>query len=355
MKKLFIVLSIVLSLALAGTVMADQGGEPNNTHCQGVGNDNSPCDPGPSPSEPGPRDANLNLQFQADRGAYDYSWSSTGRRGNFNDHAEAWADGFAGGSLDVYANADGTHREIVFAGWKRICFFKIPIFKKVDVDNPASVDGFGTAESQGTAWTRTRDTGLTSTANAYAQTDGSAFTMGFAKGLQGSRESVESNVYVGGTVNQWNEAGETGYSSGQGVDGFNESGGYFMAQDHDYESGRGYAFDTNYIEGGMMTKGMTRVQIDPYGSNRSIKAHTENMVQVNANTHDAQVFGYGSVGGMSAKGNSYAGGNAGFSYMGNTYGTGKATLNANVNIGSTTSTVVVSAHADSVSNGGSPQ
>jgi len=328
MRNLFIVLTIVLSFALAGQTLAcGNHGEPK-------------C---------GPRDAELNLTFQADRGAYMSSFSSTGYHGNYNDNASATADAFAGGNLNVDANAAGTSKQLTLVGW----FFIFPIFDIEYVDNPAIADGFGTADGLGKAWTFTDDFGRTSTSKAGAYTFGSAFTAGSAIGKNGCRESVDSLVYVGGTVDQGNEAGETGYSNGQGVSGGNQSGGSFYAEDHDYVSGRGFAADTNYIEGGMLTKGNTVVSIDPYGNHRSIDAFTQNMVEVNAPAGDSFVYGSGGVGGMSSKGNSFAGGNANFGYNGVTYGNGNSSLNANVNLnGNGSATVSVTAHSYSVSDGG---
>jgi len=312
MKKLFIVALMVLSLAI---------GAGNGFACEGY--------------ECGPRSSDLNLQFQADLGAYDYDYSSTGWRGNYNDHASSTADGYAGGFLDVHANADGY---TTIFGWK--------------IDNPAFVQGFGDAEAEGKAWAWSKDYGTTSKAGAGAVTNGQAFTEGLATGLYGCREFVSSEVYVGGQVSQWNEAGETGYQSGQFVEGGNQSGGIFHSVDYDYASGNGFAFDTNYIEGGMITKGKTEVSIDPYGSYRSISAMTENMVQVNApKIQYSSIGGNGYVNGIAQKGNTFAGGNASFSYNGNTYGNGNANLNANIYSGNGQASSTVSATAYSVSDG----
>lgn len=289
----------------------------------------------------GPRDANFNAAFNAE--SDDYSYRARG-----NEQAEAGAYGFSGGNLNVTANADGTHKEIV--GWKRVWIFKVPVFG--NVDNPADAYGYGEADSESKAWTWTRDYGLTSKAGAGAETNGEAFTFGAATGLKGCPETVDSTVYVGGNVYQSNYAAELGYSNGQGVDGGNMSNGNFYAADHDYESGRGFAADSNYIEGGMITKGKTEVSIDPYGSHRSITGRTENMIQVNAPGTDSMVFGQGGVGGNSANGASFAGGQANFGYNGVTYGNGNANINASVVTSGEHTNVTVSGSAHSVSDGG---
>jgi hypothetical protein len=314
MKKLVMLgITLVMGLALvAGNGMACEGPRCNE----------------------GPRTADLNLQFQAT--SDDVDQSGTGWRGNYNDNARATADGYAGGILDVHANADG---------YTRILWWKI--------DNPAFVDGTGTASDESKAWSWAKDYGQTSKAGAGAKTSGEAQTVGLAIGLKGCPEYVDSTVYVGGSVNQWNQAGETGYSNGQGVSGGNSSGGWFNAEDRDYESGNGYAFDTNSIEGGMITKGKTEVTIDPTGSHRSFSAMTENMVEVNApNLVGSSVGGDGSVSGVVQKGSTFAAAASSFSYNGNTYGNGNAQLKANIDQGAHSSTVKVTGSAYSVSNGG---
>jgi len=327
MKKLFAVLAISMTVIFGANFALACGGhgEPK-------------C---------GPRDADVNLQFQAD--SFDDSYSSTGWRGNYNDSAYSEAGGYAGGTLDVHANAAGAHPELTFVGW----YWIFPIFDIEMVDNAATADGYVDADSTSKAWSLTKDFGRTSMALAGAYTEGSAYTFGVATGLKGCREFVASDVYVGGNVYQQNQAGETGYYGGF-VDGGNNSGGNFYASDRDYESGRGFAMDSNSINGSMITSGGTEVSIDPYGHRRSLEAITKNMVQVNAPGFDSSVFGAGGVGGVVQNGGTYAGGNASFSYNGNTYGNGTATLNSDIHVHGTTNTVSASGHADSISDG-SPQ
>lgn len=309
MKKMFMVFLMFLSIALVGNAFACKGPK---------------C---------GPRSADVNLQFQAT--SDDSDQSSTGWRGNYNDKAGSYAEGYAGGTLDVHANADGYTR---FLFWK--------------IDNPAiAFPSYGTATDESRAWSWAKDYGLTSKAGAGAKTEGSAFTLGTAIGVKGCSEFVDSTVYVGGNVYQFNTAGETG-RSGANAQGGNESGGNFYAQDRDYVSGNGFAFDTNEIEGGMITKGETYVTVDPYGNNRSAYAHTENMVEVNSpKLQFSEVGGNGGVNAMAQKGGSFAGGAANFSYNGDTYGNGQATIDAKVSVGRTQTTVTVTGSAFAVSNG----
>jgi hypothetical protein len=325
-KTMFKKLSIALTLVLAIAVGTSFACDPRKEIC-------------------GPRDANLNFAF--DGMSDDQSSSHRG-----NDSASSNAFGFAGGNLNVSANADGTHLEFIGTKWYHV--FSSKYYE--DVDNAAHVEGYGTADSESKAWSWTRDYGTTSKAGAGAKTEGDAFTFGLATGLEGCRETVDSQVYVGGNVYQNNYAAEIGYWDNQGVDGGNMSGGNFYTSDFDSASGRGIAMDTNYIDGGMITKGKTEVSIDPYGSYRSITAMTENMVRVDADAIDSQVFGNGGIGGNSQSRNgSFAGGNAGFGYNGVTYGNGNAQMNANVYQGQNNTTVTVSGSAHSVSDGGSIQ
>lgn len=329
MRKLFLIMMLVIGLAFASNGMACN---PQEEVC-------------------GPRDADVNLQFQGT--SEDWSKSSTGWRGNYNDNASSNASGYAGGTLDVSANAAGEHLEIGME-WVKKCgrygCYSYPKMTFSMEDNQATADGFVKADSESKAWSYTKDYGRTSIAGAGAKTESDAFTFGVATGLKGCREFVDSNVYVGGNVYQQNAAGETGYYGGF-VEGGNNSGGNFYASDRDFDSGRGFAMDKNYIEGSMITKGHTEVSIDPYGHRRSIDAMTKNMVQVNAPGFDSSVFGAGGVGGVAQKGMNYAGGNASFSYNGQTYGNGNATLNGSIHDHGNTSTVSATGHAQSVSDG----
>jgi hypothetical protein len=282
---------------------------------------------------PGDRQANYNAAFNAFEDDYDYS--STGWRGNYNDKAWAEASGQAGGNLDVNADA---------SGYTRIWFFKI--------DNPAIALGGYEADNKDKAWSWAKDYGQTSKAGAGAVSEGEASTWGLATGLNGCRETVESTVYVSGGVNQYNTAGEEGYSGGF-VWGENSSGGYYAASDHDYESGNGLAFDTNDIEGKIITKGMTEVNIDPTGDHRSFTAMTENMVNVEHTGHldFGNVGGGGFIQGYVQKSGSYAAGNASFNYAGQTSGSGNAQIQGQVNNGSTYSSVSGSGSAFAISHG----
>jgi len=236
---------------------------------------------------------------------YDKDYSSTKWRGNWNDKAKGEASSFAGFTLDLEATGYGF----------------------------AHVSGGGDADANAKAWSWAKDYGTTSKAGAGAKTSGDAFAAGLAIGFDFCKNTVDTTVYVGGSVHQYNEAGETGYSAG-GISGGNNSGGSFFAQDRDLVKGYGIVADTNSIDGGMITKGKTEVSIDPYGYHRSISGSTENMTKICADhIVQANVYGSGGVGGSISKGGNVAGGVAEFSYSGATYGSGSANINANVTPG----------------------
>ena len=271
-----------------------------------------------------------------------YEWrdasSSTGNQGNNNDYSNSSSWGNAGGRLDVNADA---------SGYTRILWWKI--------DNPAIAFGSYNAENEDNAWAWSKDYGKTSKAGAGAVSEGEAFTFGTAIGLQGCRETVESNVYVEGNVYQFNTAGETGYSENQFAQGENDSGGFYRASNHEFTDGwfNGLAIGSNYIEGKIITQGMTEVTIDPNGNNRSFNAMTENMVKVeqSGNLMLGNVGGFGQVAGLSQGYGSWASGSASFNYVGQTSGSGNAHIQGQVNNGTTFSSVSGSGYAFSTSHG----
>lgn len=262
---------------------------------------------------------NADVNIEANAHSYDYDYSS-----KWNDRAEAFASGNAGGTLDVHANG------------------KFIAVSLGDLD--ADSDSFAKAWS--------KDTGLTSKAGAIAMTRGSADSFGLAFGPFGCREYVDSALYVSGEVYQWNTAGETGYDAGF-VEGSNQSGGSFYTFDRDYDHGKWSASDVNEVDGGMITVGGTKVSIDPYGNHRSFVGTTANMTKVKSgHLLGSNVYGNGYVRGVITKGGSYAGGTASFSYTGGTCGAGIAHLKGNVNHSKNHSSVSVKGKALSVGNGG---
>jgi len=304
----------------------------------------------------GPRSANFNSQFQAySEDASQYSYG--------NEYANSSVSGYAGGTLDVHANADGQHWEVTWenewvpghytrwGSWVEGYEIRIPHCELVD--NPAIADGQGKAYSESHAYTSATDHGMSSEAHASAITESNAWTEGVATGLQGGLETVDSTVWAGGSLYQNNYAAEVGYNNGQGVWGFNESGGSFYAEDTGYDSGSGFAHDYNHISGKVKTAGNTLVTIDPYGYHRSFSAMTDNMVNIDVSRglQNAGVHGNGQINGLSQNGATFAGGRAFFGYSGGTYGAGDANLSADIYTGQHSSSVEINGHAYSTSTG----
>ena len=75
---------------MAGAALADPGGEPNNTDCNGVGNPNSPCEP----SDNGNNGGGNNGGNGGDGGA----GGSGGAGGNGGDGGDSWSDSSASSS-----------------------------------------------------------------------------------------------------------------------------------------------------------------------------------------------------------------------------------------------------------------
>jgi len=218
---------------------------------------------------------------------------------------------------------------------------------------PKPADAYGTilGYSESKAWSWAKDYGLTSKAGAGAKFEGFAISGALALGVEGCEETIVSDLFVGGTVAQANNAGEIGYNAG-GVSGGNQSSANFYATDTNSVSGDGYAYDGNYISGSAITKGDTKVSIDPTGNFRSISAKTSNFASIETSgvLQSSNVQGTGAVGGVISNGLSFAGGTSSFSYNGSTFGTGNATLNSSVVTGPNSTTVISTGSAHSFSN-----
>jgi hypothetical protein len=373
MKKMLIVLSLVLSLLIVGNVFANpqpkdgagwyvhsvtgnvkyfkngHPGEPSQWEFIGEENPN----PQPCGDCPGDQTAELTITGQAVK--TDVSHSETGWWGNYNDKAHAEATGYGGFNMELYANADGKTLEIV--GWKRVWFFHVPIFDLVP--NPADVEGFGFGKGYANAWSYALDFGRTSMSGAGAYSGGKAFVHGEATGIKGCQEFIIAELWIGGSVSQWNQAGETGYSNGQFVDGGNSSFASGLGNTFLNDTGQTYSilgFElggaelTGYVKNGHLvsTQGSTFVTIDPYGSYRSFYGTTQNSASVNfgckLNPVNSAVGGTGGIAGMVNNGVAYAGGQATFDYSGSTNGAGNATINGTIQPG----TVFVSGSAHAV-------
>jgi len=362
MFKKLLVVSLVALFAFTGANMSlakSYKDDPRGTHDNGNGwggppeqNDDGGCGGQPCNPEEGQTVEFSTGAFAAD---YDKDYSSTGHWGNHNDKAKGEVTSRPGFEMSGYANADGGSLEIV--GWKWI-------FPIIDyVPNPADVEFDNFAKGKGKAWSYARDYGQTSLAGAGAKTAGYVHLSGEAFGVGGCEESLTATAYFGGDVHQYNQAGETGYSNGQFVEGGNESWAGGMAHTREFsDSGQSYnilGFEFGgaeldkrlYNEGGVITKGSTYVTIDPSGKYRSFEATTQNFGKVDFGCGltlmpGSYVNGFGGVAGFINNGQASAGGMANFSYQGSTYGEGNANIDASI----TPSTVRVSGSAHAVGN-----
>ncbi len=249
-------------------------------------------------------------------------------RGNSNDRADSSAVGNAGGDVTTHASGIGYATES----------------SSLDASSEAGGSSFA------------QDYGQKSIAGAESTFEGQARTTGAAWGVFGDRETVDSNVYVDGYVHQYNTAGETGYPSGSGISGENYSQGSFLASDHDFEQGGRIGLfgvrDTNSVSGSAIASGFTGVKGDFYGNQRSIEGITHSSANINVPSHltEGAVQGSGTMSGVIAKGNTYAGGTSTYNFTGVTSGSGQAALDANISVGGNSSSVSVSGSSSSVGN-----
>jgi len=299
---------------------------------------------------------------------FDISYDSTWWWGGWNDSAFAKAEGWTYGYGEADAEACGTHTELEFAGWEKVCYgrfcFSVPKFDAIEVANPADAEVLiiNNGPDKVKAWSWAKDKGLESKAGAGAVLEGSAcdiYVGAEAEGLRGGYESAMVKVGLGGQLEQKNRAGEEGYDAGYAL-GANSSGLGFTAYNTIVDAGQtydilGYQFGgadvhIHGIEGKAITKGMTEVSIDPYGFHRSVSAMTTNFAKVNVEAQELNsiVYGGGNVAAGIGIGNTFANGTAGFGYVGGTYGTGTASVNASVTPGS----AFVHSTAHSVGNAG---
>ena len=334
MKKLFVILFMVLSLVVVGSAMACEGSE-----CNGNG-------------------ATVDGYYQVF--AADYDWSkSVSSYGN--DYGFATGYYGIGGEMNTYADAEGCTSELVYhgkyTGLKAL--FDWRNWVREYTPNEAFEQGFIYAKSKSKAFSWAKDSGLTSKAGAGIKADeGFVIIEGSAFGKDGDREMVQSRIVFGADFYQENAAKETGYYAG-GVYAFNFSGLEFEAvTDWDTDINRNGVihFNSECYTPDVKTIGKSEVTIDPYGSFRSIVAHTENMAYIEPIAPDmtmryANVYGSGGVGGIIGNGDAYAGGNANFNYTGYTNGQGQANLNAVVNTQGQATTAWVSGSSSAVANG----
>jgi len=324
----------------------------------------------------------------------DESTSDTGHKGNHNDKSFASSNGFVGFNMDL--SAEGTERRwtgerspstydghahdyryrgghlqkygfwesptgiiderwmpVHQEGWTYLGRNEILGAKIYETRTNADVAGLGFASGDPHAWSYAKDFGRTSKAGAGASFGGEALVTGFAKGT--CLEDITGTLWIGGTVFQTNEAGETGYSLNQGINGGNwsEAGGYANKDIFNFDlfGIKTIAIDALFVNDALETSGHTFVTIDPYGSNRSFYGTTKNSAAIDfgrqLNLQSSYVMGGGGVAGMvqNTQG-SFVQGQATFSYVGNTQGNGNATIQGSV----TPSAVFVSGSAHAVGN-----
>ena len=259
---------------------------------------------------------------------------STSYYGHGNDHAGAESYGGGGFNVDAFAKD----------GW---------------LGNFAAVQGraIGVNNTDAYAW----DVGFTSGANAKSSVYGSSFAAGeTVSGWSRGDSVISGETYFQGSVEQWNNAAETGYTAG-GISAGNDSFVSFSNGDSFYDNRPffGVNFESGHTEGYAVTEGSTRVSIDPYGNNRSINGHTETSSYVDTNHRGDSSTTWmhsagGVVGSISNQYGATAGGRATFAYEGNTDRvSGGANLNATINKTgySTTVTVNASSYTSTIGHG----
>jgi hypothetical protein len=189
--------------------------------------------------------------------------------------------------------------------------------------------------------------------------DGGVLMYGLALGNGGSREEIESRVKYGAKLIQFHNVEKGVWGAGYVFAG-NMSGLNFKAyMPSEYDSGKGFVTQVNGTSytPDVVTVGKSEVRIDPFGSVRSISAHTQNMSQVvfspchRPETLTSNVYGAGIVGGQIGIGNNYAGGASSFMYNGYTTGRGEANLNAVVGNVGTSSFATVTGSSWATTNG----
>jgi len=214
--------------------------------------------------------------------------------------------------------------------------------------------------SDGKAWSWVDNDPFKVKAGAGAKfVDGGVLMYGLAKGLGGSYETIESRVKYGAKLIQFHNVEKGVWGAGYVFAG-NMSGLKFDAyMPTKVNVGDGFVAQVNGTSytPDVVTVGKSEVKIDPFGSVRSISAHTQNMSQVvfspchRPETLTSNVYGAGIVGGQIGIGNNYAGGTSGFMYNGYTTGRGEANLNAVVGNVGTSSFATVTGSSWATTNG----
>jgi hypothetical protein len=339
MKKLFVIVLMVLALVALpmaaafagvehgpagwyekvkggniGTLHYFKNGHPvNNSEWEYVGNDDPPCN-----------DCDITAEGHyngfASNGDRSYSRNWTG------DEAGSSGSGYAGGTADTYA----TGADIKFR-----CF-KLPgfAFQMGDVVGDVTVN----------SWSFVRDTGFSSAAGAGTILTGEATSFGLAMGSGCCPQLVDLSATIGGSIQQFNYAGEVGYGS-DFVEAGSSSFAEFEATNYGGDQGCCLAADSVSIEGSASVLGGSYVTIDPYGPNQSLHGCTFASSNINVGSPDyyvGVVGGSGMVQGQVSNGGTGGGGYSSFSYTGTTSGYGNAQLDVQIHTGYNSSSVHVS-------------
>lgn len=255
-------------------------------------------------------------------GDYTGSASFSGYPGTYNDFGIAGGYGETGASFGY--TADGT-RFVQGAG--------------IAIANDPDMKSWSWAKDN-------YDTRSSSGAGAKMETDcGSDFAAAEAIGSNGFFKPGDATTSVGvsvyGNLSESSMAAEQGRFGANGI-ATQGAGLEFAASDQD-TNGDLFGISANHMHGlntEAIVKGKTVVEVDPYGSNRSAFASTENEANVDAeHLNFSRVAGSGMVGVDTQNGfGSYGKAGAGFGYTGYTQGAGAAQAETNLNSNSVTST-----------------
>jgi hypothetical protein len=403
-KKLFISLMVVgLIFAFTGNGMAGVGeagwyvkengtpagtykyfknghpeGESEWVYCPSCGNDPT------SPEVPNGSTVGGVYDGEAWETAKDFDHSGV------NDFAFAKSETMIGGTMETFADAVGNGYEYVGRykgsydkkwdhGWKYV-FVGEGEGKYDLIPNKASQEvKMILVAYDGNVHACSFDNGLYSQSYAKAELgDSYAKFTGDVYGKGGEDEYIASQIRFGGNLYQKTLAKEVGYNAGYGV-AFEQSGASFLMEMPLVEGENlGYFghYNSNDIDllfipvvsfGPEATvKGFSSVEIDPYGSERSLVAHTNNMSYVGFNSNGilnclaptpqtvlSNVGGNGIVKGYMSNGPTYGQGIATFNYTGYTQGSGVADLSIVTNNGLNQSSVVINGSSSAVANGSS--
>jgi len=288
----------------------------------------------------------------------DTASSSTSWFGYGDDYGEASGNAYVYGYNESTASADGTHGELQWdpKGGRR----GRGGFAYVQVPNEATAGSYLDANApEIKSWSWAVDFILASSAGAGAEIEGDRHDIkvgGWGLGLNGQPETSYTEVGIGGYIQQSNSANEIGGFLGSYGDTFATAGNFselqFNAFASDLDNGQSCKFlfweipgaqnHLHGIEGNAIVKGESFVAVDPFGSNRSSYATTENSAKINfAHLETGFVGGNGGVAGAAVNGGVFGYGNADFSYTGLTAGSGSAMTQSNIQTSGNTSNVSV--------------